>query len=61
MPALLARCKEVDIRSVQSQQRSDSLSSLLHCLATCYRLHPDLWLNDDIKSVLSTKLHNVTT
>ncbi|KAL3148728.1 hypothetical protein ABBQ38_014140 [Trebouxia sp. C0009 RCD-2024] len=49
VPALLARCKEVDIRSVQSQQRSDSLSSLLHCLATCYRLHPDLWLNDDIK------------
>lgn len=49
VPALLARCKEVESRAPQSQKRSDSLSSLLHCLAKCYKLHPGLWLNEDIK------------
>ena len=61
MPALLARCKEVENRSAQSQKQSDSLSSLLHCLATCYKLHPALWLSDDIKSVLATMLDGVAS
>ena len=49
VPSLLLRSKEET--SVQQPQRhtSDSLANLLHCLASIYKLHPDLWLDPDSK------------
>ncbi|DBA92469.1 TPA: hypothetical protein ACH3X1_002702 [Trebouxia sp. C0004] len=50
IPALLARSKEVETRTLHTQkQGADSLPSLLHCLASLYKLYPDLWLDENIK------------
>ena len=49
---MLARSKEVETRTQLTQkQGADSLPSLLHCLASVHKIYPDLWLDEDIKSV----------
>ncbi|KAL0044481.1 hypothetical protein WJX82_009054 [Trebouxia sp. C0006] len=50
IPALLARSRDVETRTLHThKQGADSLPSLLHCLASLYKLYPDLWLDENIK------------
>lgn len=50
IPALLARTREVETRALLTQKQGpDSLPSLLHCLASLYKLYPDLWLDETIR------------
>ena len=52
IPALVARTKRAEPQGLpiqRQQQGPDSLPSLLHCLASIYKLHPELWLDETIK------------